>query len=100
MKEFEMTPKGYIEAKKWLIEIGEFDRLSKSGFSVDGYSIVQSANVLVGRWSLRIQTNQKVKVISGDDFFEGVINKVEWDLDQWSYLINNKWYCQSEIYKQ
>ena len=100
MREFEMTPQGYLEAKKWLTEIGEFDRLNKSGFSTDGYSIVQSANVLVGRWELRIPPNQKVKVMSGDDFFAGIIDKVEWDLDQWSYLINGKWYCQSEVSKQ
>ena len=71
MKEFEMTPKGYLEAKKWLTEIGEFERLNKSGFSTDGYSIVQAANILVGRWELRISPNQKVKVMSGDNFFEG-----------------------------
>lgn len=49
MKKFEFTQEGYLAAKKWLTEIGEFERLSKSGFSTDGYSIVQAANVLVDR---------------------------------------------------
>lgn len=37
---------GYEEAKKWLIEIGEWDRVSTTGSSTDGWSIVATANVL------------------------------------------------------
>jgi hypothetical protein len=97
MKEFEYTPAGYLKAKKWLTKIGEFDRLNKSGFSTDGYSIVQAANVLLGRWEIRIPPNTTVTIKSGDKLFNSVIEKVEWDLDQWSYLINGNWYCQSEV---
>lgn len=100
MKEFEFTSEGYSEAKKWLTEIGEFERLNKIGFSTDGYSIVQAANVLVNRFELRIPPNEKVIVMSGDNYFQGKIDKVEWDLDQWSYFINGRWYCQSEVSKQ
>lgn len=100
MKQFNFTPEGYLEAKQWLSEIGEFERLNNSGFSTDGYSIVQAANVLVSRWRLRISPNSKVSVKSGDDLFVGTVEKVEWDLDQWSYLINGSWYCQPEVSAQ
>ena len=41
---FTFDETGYIEAKKYLQEIGVWENASKSGFSVDGYSIVERAN--------------------------------------------------------
>ena len=44
--------------------------------------------------------NSKV-IVKGNNFlFIGVIEKVEWDLNQWSYLINGNWYCQSDVYPE
>lgn len=44
MNYFEFTPEGYLEAKKWLEEIGQWEYISKHGFSVDGWSIIETAN--------------------------------------------------------
>ena len=41
---FKSTPEGFIEAKAWLIEVGEWDNLAC--FSTDGWSIVAEANAL------------------------------------------------------
>jgi hypothetical protein len=41
-----MTAEGYLAAKEWLQTIGEWERISTTGFSVDGYSITAAANVL------------------------------------------------------
>jgi len=41
---FPSSTVGYMEAKEWLKEIGEWDRISTTGFSTDGWSIVNSAN--------------------------------------------------------
>ncbi|MBN9293779.1 MAG: hypothetical protein J0G96_07360 [Flavobacteriia bacterium] len=38
--------KGYSDAVEWLKEIGEWERVSTSGFSTDGYSIIATANVI------------------------------------------------------
>lgn len=46
MEQFTFDTEGYNKAKEWLIEIGEWDRISTTGFSVDGWSIIESANVL------------------------------------------------------
>lgn len=43
---FEYTTEGYLEAKKWLEDIEEWDRVSNHGFSTDGWSITYSANIL------------------------------------------------------
>lgn len=51
---------------------------------------------------MRLQVISKgslVIVSSGDDLFLGKVDEIEWDVDQWSYKINNKWYCQSEVSK-
>jgi len=45
-RKFQLTPEGYLQAKAWLIEIGEWDRVSTTGFSTDGYSITEEANRL------------------------------------------------------
>ena len=46
---------------------------------------------------MKIEEGTKVKVISGKKMFEGVIEKTEWDFDQWCYFIDGEWYCQSEV---
>ena len=46
---------------------------------------------------MKIEEGTKVKVISGEQMLEGVVEKTEWDFDQWSYFINGEWYCQSEV---
>jgi hypothetical protein len=38
-----------------------------------------------------------VIVKSGDRLFEGLIEKIEWDIDQNIFLINGEWFCQSEV---
>lgn len=43
---FEYTSEGYLEAKQWLEEIKQWDRVSRYGFSTDGWSIVSEANSL------------------------------------------------------
>lgn len=40
---------------------------------------------------------QMVKVNSGDNIFVGSITGVNWDLDQWAFMVNGEWFCQSEI---
>jgi transcriptional regulator with XRE-family HTH domain len=49
IKEFQHSASGYLKAKKWLEEIGEWDRVSTSGFSTDGWSIVSEANAILNR---------------------------------------------------
>lgn len=34
----------YLEAKKWLIDINEYDNFMNNSFSVDGYSLISYAN--------------------------------------------------------
>lgn len=41
---FEISSLGYKEAVSWLKEIGKWEYISTHGFSVDGYSIVETAN--------------------------------------------------------
>ena len=48
-------------------------------------------------YSKKIEEGAKVKVISGEQIFEGVVEKTEWDFDQFIYLIGGEWYCQSEV---
>jgi len=47
----------------------------------------------------QFNTSEKrmVKVVSGNDIFEGEVTKLEWDFDHWIYFVNGDWYCQSEI---
>jgi hypothetical protein len=52
-RHFPLTPEGYLDAKKWLVEIGEWDYVSTHGFSVDGWSIIDTANLM---WSKRNKT--------------------------------------------
>lgn len=39
----------------------------------------------------------KVRVKSGDREFESFVEMVEWDWDQWAFLIYGEWFCQSEV---
>lgn len=41
---FPYTNEGYYQAKKWLKSINRWDEVSTTGFSVDGLSIVHTAN--------------------------------------------------------
>jgi len=43
---FAYTAEGYKKAQQFLKDIGEWGRVSTFGFSIDGWSIVQSANVI------------------------------------------------------
>lgn len=47
MEKFPPTTEGYLAAKEWLIEIDEWKYISTHGFSVDGWSIINAANI---RW--------------------------------------------------
>jgi hypothetical protein len=55
-RHFPLTPAGYNAARKWLQSIGEWDKISTSGFSTDGFSITESANAL---WSERKNKKRK-----------------------------------------
>jgi hypothetical protein len=46
MDKFNSTTEGYEQAKAWLIEIGQWEYISTHGQSVDGYSIVATANTM------------------------------------------------------
>lgn len=41
---FQFTHDGYIEAEKWLKDIGVWEKVSTGGFSTDGFSIIATAN--------------------------------------------------------
>jgi hypothetical protein len=41
---FEYTSKGYIEARSWLQETGEWTNVEGKGFSCDGWSVIHEAN--------------------------------------------------------
>lgn len=43
---FSFDVEGYSDAQAWLKEIGEWGRVSTSGFSTDGWSIIETANVI------------------------------------------------------
>lgn len=45
-RHFPLTSDGYLIAKKWLQEIGKWEQVSTTGFSVDGWSIIETANWL------------------------------------------------------
>jgi hypothetical protein len=49
---FPLTQEGYLDAKEWLQEIGKWDNISSSGFSVDGWSVVAAANNLWKEYQL------------------------------------------------
>ncbi len=38
-----------------------------------------------------------VAVKSGNKAFNGVVQEVIWDFDQWAYKVDGEWYCQSEV---
>lgn len=48
--------------------------------------------------SFNTKSKRMVKVISGDDVFEGEVTAMRWDIDQWAFMVDGEWYCQSEIY--
>ena len=52
---FQSTTEGYLEAQAWLKEIGEWDRVSTSGFSTDGWSVIAEANSI---WNKLNQKSQ------------------------------------------
>jgi hypothetical protein len=75
MTRFEYTTEGYLEAKKWLQDIGEWDRVSNQGFSnqgfsTDGWSITQTANII---WDKQFPgTNGKsFNIKLNEDYFIG-----------------------------
>jgi len=45
------------------------------------------------------KTSRMVKVISGDKTFEGEVTQLCWDADQWVFMVDGEWYCQSEVYE-
>ena len=47
--------------------------------------------------SFNTKSKRMVKVISGDDVFEGEVTAISWDIDQWAFMVDGEWYCQSEI---
>ena len=47
--------------------------------------------------SFNTKSKRMVKVISGDDVFEGEVTAMSWDIDQWAFMVDGEWYCQSEI---
>lgn len=49
---FQNTNAGFKEAREYLISIGEWERVSMSGFSTDGYTIVAEANCLYEKKTL------------------------------------------------
>lgn len=59
----------------------------------------ESEQYILANVICRFNTSDKrmVKVVSGDDVFEGEVTKIEWDTDQWTYFVNSEWYCQSEV---
>lgn len=71
---FEQSPEGYLQAKEWLISIGEWERISNSGFSTDGYSIVAAANDIhsSGNWMKLEYRN----------FLEKCCDLLDWDKKQ------------------
>jgi hypothetical protein len=46
MGQFSYSSDGYLSAKKWLKKIKEWSRISTSGFSTDGWSVIHEANSL------------------------------------------------------
>jgi hypothetical protein len=50
-----------------------------------------------GRITDYLKPLDNVIVKSGDKTFEGIIESIEWDFDQYIYLINGEWFCQSEV---
>jgi hypothetical protein len=57
----------------------------------------KNMNNIIIQNSKKMKENDVVCVRSGDKLFEGIIKKICWDFDQHIYLINNEWYCQSEV---
>jgi hypothetical protein len=47
--------------------------------------------------SFNTKSKRMVKVISGDDVFEGEVTAISWDIDQWAFMVDGEWFCQSEI---
>lgn len=47
--------------------------------------------------SFNTKSKRMVKVISGDDVFEGEVTEMSWDIDQWIFMVDGEWFCQSEI---
>ena len=47
--------------------------------------------------SFNTKSKRMVKVISGDDVFEGEVTAMSWDIDQWAFMVDGEWYCRSEI---
>lgn len=58
-RKFDYSTDGYRLAKQYLIDIGEWDRVSKGGFSTDGYSIVHEANSI---WNSKVSVEFEKKV--------------------------------------
>tara|TARA_R110000765_G_scaffold15279_4_gene44085 strand:+ start:154 stop:303 length:150 start_codon:yes stop_codon:yes gene_type:complete len=48
---------------------------------------------------MKVEIGNIVKVTSYEKTFDGVVKEIKWDFDQWIYLINGEWFCQSEVEK-
>jgi hypothetical protein len=46
MERFTFTTEGYKQAKEWLESTGKWEYISTHGFSTDGWSIIETANVM------------------------------------------------------
>ena len=46
---FEMTGKGAIAARRYLVEIGKYEEFMNNRTSLDGYSLVQWANAYLDK---------------------------------------------------
>ena len=61
-RRFSFDAEGYSSAQAWLKEIGEWERVSTSGVSTDGWSIIETANVIfekINGLKYEIQTDQQ-----------------------------------------
>jgi hypothetical protein len=77
---FPFTNEGYKEAKEWLQEIGKWESVSTSGASVDGYSIVESANSFWNKYTednkvenFYLDPNEYTNAVTCSDVKEGDI---------------------------
>jgi len=46
---------------------------------------------------MNTKAKRLVKVNSGDEVFVGELTQMQWDFDQWAFMVNGKWYNQSEV---
>ena len=56
--------------------------------------LIERVKIAEGR---NLSGSLKVKIISGDDMFTGIVTDIAWDVDHFIYKVNGKWFCGSEI---